>query len=60
MIKNLLNLGFFITKKQQKSIRGGNFLPCYTNRDCVDLTTSYDYTCRFVSNSPPFKQCVIL
>ncbi|WP_343911992.1 hypothetical protein [Aquimarina litoralis] len=58
MINNLSNLGTALTKKQQKTITGG-LLPCHNNRDCVDLTASYNYQCVSVPSSPFGRLCVL-
>ncbi|WP_299440417.1 hypothetical protein [uncultured Aquimarina sp.] len=59
MITNLSNLGTALTKEQQKTINGGLLLPCHNDRDCVDLTASYNYQCSSFPNSPFGKLCTL-
>jgi len=59
MINNLSNLGTTLTKDQQKTINGGMFLPCHNDRDCVDLTASFNYQCVSFPNSPFGKLCTL-
>ncbi|WP_298541140.1 hypothetical protein [uncultured Aquimarina sp.] len=59
MINKLSNLGKALTREQQKTINGGLLLPCHNNRDCVDLTASYNYQCVAVPSSPFGRLCIL-
>jgi len=63
MLKRVKKLGEVLTRKEQKSISGGNIggLPCNSNKDCWDASPYLgpgDVSCRYSFFGYSGKVCV--
>ncbi len=48
MLKQISKQGSILTKKEQKTIKGGEIqypIGCRTRRDCFEVTGEYDWAC---------------